>query len=175
MWTPPYFWFSPYSFGHNLVPFAYPLHYGISFQIHSLFNLHCYYLHGGHHRITTLVDTLTTAYHKGIILLNFQFSSLAYMTAKMAPASNTNTPEAKVGEYLCSSPVSPTQWLPGQPGLYRETLSQKLKQWYVREWWNSVFGKDVCQSSIIRAFIVFDLFNLKILGQKTFTEVNFHS
>ena len=33
--------------------------------------------------------------------------------------------EAEAGGFLSSRPVWSTKWVPGQPGLYRETLSQK--------------------------------------------------
>jgi hypothetical protein len=39
----------------------------------------------------------------------------------------TSTWEAEAGEFLSSRPAWSTEWVPGQPGLYRETLSQKNK------------------------------------------------
>jgi hypothetical protein len=33
--------------------------------------------------------------------------------------------EAEAGRFLHSRPVWSTKWVPGQPGLYRETLSRK--------------------------------------------------
>jgi hypothetical protein len=42
---------------------------------------------------------------------------------------NPSTPEAEAGLFLNSRPAWSTRWDPGQPGLYRENLSQnKTKQ-----------------------------------------------
>jgi hypothetical protein len=40
-------------------------------------------------------------------------------------AFNPSTWEAEAGEFLSSRPAWSTKWVPGQPVLYRETLSQK--------------------------------------------------
>ena len=40
---------------------------------------------------------------------------------------NPSTWEAEAGGFLSSRPACSTKWVPGQPGLYRETLSQKTK------------------------------------------------
>jgi hypothetical protein len=42
-------------------------------------------------------------------------------------AFNPSTREAKAGRFLSSRPAWSTEWVPGQPGLYRETLSRKTK------------------------------------------------
>jgi hypothetical protein len=39
-------------------------------------------------------------------------------------AFNPSTQEAEAGRFLSSWPAWSTKWVPGQPGLYRETLSQ---------------------------------------------------
>jgi hypothetical protein len=41
---------------------------------------------------------------------------------------NPSTREAEVGRFLSSRPAWSTKWVPGQPGLYRETLSRKTKK-----------------------------------------------
>jgi hypothetical protein len=41
---------------------------------------------------------------------------------------NPNTWEAEAGEFLSSKPAWSTEWVPGQPGLHRETLSKKKKK-----------------------------------------------
>jgi hypothetical protein len=46
----------------------------------------------------------------------------------VAHAFNPSTPEAKAGGFLSSRPAWSTKWVPGRPGLYRETLSQRTKQ-----------------------------------------------
>ena len=38
-----------------------------------------------------------------------------------------STWEAEAGRFLSSRPAWSTEWVPGQPGLHRETLSQKIK------------------------------------------------
>jgi hypothetical protein len=43
-------------------------------------------------------------------------------------AFNPSTWEAETGGFLSSRPVWPTKWVPGQPGLHRETLSRKKQK-----------------------------------------------
>ena len=43
-------------------------------------------------------------------------------------AFNASTWEAEVGGILISRPASSTEWIPGQPGLHRETLSGKSQK-----------------------------------------------
>jgi hypothetical protein len=45
----------------------------------------------------------------------------------VAHAFNPSTQEAEAGEFMSSRPTWSTEWVSGQPGLYRETLSQKTK------------------------------------------------
>jgi hypothetical protein len=44
-------------------------------------------------------------------------------------AFNPSTREAEAGGFLSLRPAWSTKWVPGQPGLYRETLSLKKKKW----------------------------------------------
>jgi hypothetical protein len=46
----------------------------------------------------------------------------------VAHAFNPSTWEAVAGGFLSLRPAWSTEWVPGQPGLYRETLSWKTKQ-----------------------------------------------
>jgi hypothetical protein len=46
----------------------------------------------------------------------------------VAHAFNPSTPEAEAGGFLSLRPAWSTEWAPGQPGLYRETLSRKTKK-----------------------------------------------
>jgi hypothetical protein len=41
---------------------------------------------------------------------------------------NPSTQEAEASGFLSSRPACSTEWVPGQPGLYRETLSWKTKR-----------------------------------------------
>jgi hypothetical protein len=45
----------------------------------------------------------------------------------VAHAFNLSTQEAEAGGFLSSRPAWSTEWVPGQPGLHRETLSRKTK------------------------------------------------
>jgi hypothetical protein len=46
----------------------------------------------------------------------------------VAHAFNPSTREAEAGGFLSSKPALSTEWVPGQPGLHRETLSRKKKR-----------------------------------------------
>jgi hypothetical protein len=46
----------------------------------------------------------------------------------VAHAFNPSTREAEAGGFLSLRPAWSTEWVPGQPGLHRETLSRKNKQ-----------------------------------------------
>ena len=45
----------------------------------------------------------------------------------VAQAFNPSTWEAEAGRFLSLSPAWSTEWVPGKPGLHRETLSSKKK------------------------------------------------
>jgi hypothetical protein len=45
--------------------------------------------------------------------------------ALVAHTFNPSTQEAEAGGFLSSRPAWSTEWVPGQPGLHRETLSGK--------------------------------------------------
>ena len=49
---------------------------------------------------------------------------------KKAPGSGDSfsTREAEAGGFVSSKPACSTEWVPGQPGLHRETLSWKTKR-----------------------------------------------
>jgi hypothetical protein len=48
--------------------------------------------------------------------------------AVVAHAFNLSTWESEAGRYLNLRPAWSTEWVPGQPGLHRETLSGKIKR-----------------------------------------------
>ena len=49
-------------------------------------------------------------------------------TIKNPNTFNPSSRELETGRFLSLWPAWSTKWVPGQPGLYRETLSQKTKQ-----------------------------------------------
>jgi hypothetical protein len=51
-----------------------------------------------------------------------------FYRAVVAHAFNPSIWEAEAGGFLSLSPAYSTEWVPGQPGLHRETLSWKTKQ-----------------------------------------------
>jgi hypothetical protein len=46
----------------------------------------------------------------------------------VAHAFNPSTQEAEAGGFLSSRPAWSTEWVPGQPGLYRERKTKKKKK-----------------------------------------------
>jgi hypothetical protein len=50
------------------------------------------------------------------------------MPGMVAHAFNPSTWEAEAGGFLSSRPAWSTEWVPGQPGLHRETLSRKTEK-----------------------------------------------
>jgi hypothetical protein len=52
----------------------------------------------------------------------------------VAHAFNPSTREAEAGRFLSLRPAWSTEWVPGQPGLHRETLSRETKQNQKKEW-----------------------------------------
>ena len=56
------------------------------------------------------------------------FKILLVRQAVVAHTFNPNTWEAEAGGFLSSRPAWSTEWVPRQPGLHRETLSQKTKK-----------------------------------------------
>jgi hypothetical protein len=57
--------------------------------------------------------------------------------AVVAHAFNPSTREAEAGRFLSSRPAWSTEKVPGQPWLYKETLSQRKKKIIVGQWWHT--------------------------------------
>jgi hypothetical protein len=60
--------------------------------------------------------------------LHYTLLKNTLLWAVVAHAFNSSTWEAEAGEFLSSRPAWSTEWVPGQPELYRETLFQKRKR-----------------------------------------------
>jgi len=59
----------------------------------------------------------------------------------VAHAFNPSTWEAEADGFLSSRPAWSTEGVPGQPGLYRETLSQKNKTKQNKQTKQKIIGK----------------------------------
>jgi hypothetical protein len=62
----------------------------------------------------------------------------------VAHAFNPSTWEAEAGRFLSLGPAWSTEWVPGQPGLYRETLSRKTKNKQTKKN-EGQFQKHICE------------------------------
>jgi hypothetical protein len=78
--------------------------------------------------------------------------------AVVAHAFNPSTQEVEAGGFLSSRPAWSTEWVPGQPRLYKETLSWKTKRvWGMRE-----LGRD---SSVGKVLVTQQTWGLEINSQ----------
>jgi hypothetical protein len=76
------------------------------------------------------------------IPVDFQdFKSLLW-PGVVAHAFNPSTREAEAGGFLSSRPAWSTKWVPGQPGLHRETLSSPPPQKKNKQTKNRVFSAE---------------------------------
>ena len=73
----------------------------------------------------------------------FSYLKTRTLPGLVAHTFNPSTWEAEAGEFLSLRPAWSTEWVPGQPGLYRETLSwkttkikNKIKKYcyYLQDW-----------------------------------------
>ena len=61
------------------------------------------------------------------------FYSHSWVPGVVAHAFNPSTWEAEAGGFLSSRPAWSTEWVPGQPALYRETLSWRKNRFSASE------------------------------------------
>jgi hypothetical protein len=71
-----------------------------------------------------------------------RLKTVAASRAVVAHASSPSTQEAEAGGFLSLRPAWSTEWVPGQPGLHRETLSWKNKT-------NKQTNKKDCSSDLL--------------------------
>ena len=62
----------------------------------------------------------------------FSYLKTRTLPGLVAHTFNPSTWKAEAGEFLSLRPAWSTEWVPGQPGLYRETLSKKKKKTWSR-------------------------------------------
>jgi hypothetical protein len=58
----------------------------------------------------------------------FQSGGRLALSRDLADSQNCPQFEAEAGRFLSSRPAWSIEWVPGQPGLHRETLSRKIKK-----------------------------------------------
>jgi hypothetical protein len=69
----------------------------------------------------------------------------------VAHAFNPSTWEAEAGGFLSSRPAWSAEWVPGQPGLHRDTLSRKtnLKKIIKSSHWKNFLKKEKERKKIL--------------------------
>ena len=66
----------------------------------------------------------------------------------MAHTFDASPPEAEAGRFLSYRLAWPTEGVPGQPMLYREALSQKIKKGKEVDPLDRDIGKEVCSKPL---------------------------
>jgi hypothetical protein len=79
------------------------------------------------HRYASLIGKMLL-YFLDILWCDSLFLLKQTKPGVVAHTFDPSTWEAEAGGFLSSRPAWSTEWVPGQPGLYRETLSQTNKQ-----------------------------------------------
>jgi hypothetical protein len=67
----------------------------------------------------------------------------------VAHAFNPSTQEAEAGGFLSSRPAWSTEKVPGQPGLYRETLSRKTNKQKTKPLYQKMQAETTCVGSLL--------------------------
>jgi hypothetical protein len=70
---------------------------------------------------------LSDSFPQEFLSLLYVFKNKLYKPGVVAHAFNPSTWEAEAGRFLSLRPDWSTKWVPGRPGLHRETLSRKTK------------------------------------------------
>ena len=78
--------------------------------------------------------------------------TIVHLLGVLVHTFDPSTWEAEAGEFLSSWPAWSTEWVPGQPGLHRETLSRKTK--------NKQTARDCLASSSLSASFLSDPLHL---------------
>ena len=90
---------------------------------------HCADLCHESNKLNWTVQAYTKSWTIQAYILHFLvFSQWSFLLGMVAHAFNPSTRESEADGFLSSRPAWSPKWVPGQPRLYRETLSQKQKQ-----------------------------------------------
>ena len=73
------------------------------------------------------VSLVITSPPDRLALLSLPIQNTLFRPGLLAHTFNPSTWEAEAGGFPSSKPAWSTEWVPGQPGLHRETLSRKKK------------------------------------------------
>ena len=74
------------------------------------------------------VSLVITSPPDRLALLSLPIQNTLFRPGLLAHTFNPSTWEAEAGGFPSSKPAWSTEWVPGQPGLHRETLSRKKKK-----------------------------------------------
>jgi hypothetical protein len=77
------------------------------------------------------------------LIIYCHLSPLGNMLCVVAHAFNPSTREAEAGRFLSSRSAWSTEWVPGQPGLHRETLSLKQNKTKLTNKKKKILSEDI--------------------------------
>jgi hypothetical protein len=104
-------WRAPIGWGKHTM-----LTWGLQIHVHMI-----------HSYLPTYMGACTWIIYMNICEEKIIHTKLIIKPGMVAQAFNPRTREAEAGRFLSSRPAWSTKWVPGQPGLHRETLSRKIK------------------------------------------------
>ena len=91
-------------------------------------------------RFPDILIWISEAVFQNLIISHNRGKCLSESPKKKNPNTfNPSTQESEAGRFLSLRRAWSTKWVPGQPGLYRETLSRKTKKTKKKEWLNNYY------------------------------------